>query len=452
MRMIITAMFFVTAITHMGIDASEFQARRQSVMNAAPDGIVLLHSFSAPKSFRDTGFQQDSSFFYLSGFQNLHDAILAIDGTTRETWLFVKPPTEREQRRFAGVLTGWDSVFLTGTERFPGIEHVVPWNEFSNFIETRRKTALYLDQSSDGKMVADVSNPSDLAPIENPYLLWPLAIKTKWPDVTIKDAAPILQNVRAVKSPAEIALMNKAAVFTDAGMRAALAAIAPGRTSREIEAAAVEGAMRAGADGIGMWPEVKSGPVSGKTVFQKFYDYHCLNRTVQPGETVLMDIGFSHELYKGDVGRMAPVSGHFSEEQREVIELMNGAYQSGLRTFHDGVRADEIIRACSQYVEEHRPQLHSELARRAAVELLKPAIWLMYTHGLDMVEIFPVKELHTGNTVAFGPEFNVDGVGFYQEDVVLITANGYELINPALPYSAKEIEKLMARGRLLQSH
>jgi len=72
-------------------------------------------------------------------------------------------------------------------------------------------------------------------------------------------------------------------------------------------------------------------------------------------------------------------------------------------------------------------------------------VWLMYTHGLDMVEIFPLKELHTGYTVAFGPDFDVDGQGFYEEDVVLITANGHELINPALPYSAAEIEKMMAR-------
>ena len=43
------------------------------------------------------------------------------------------------------------------------------------------------------------------------------------------------------------------------------------------------------------------------------------------------------------------------------------------------------------------------------------------------------------------PDFNVDGQGFYEEDVALITANGYELINPPLPYLPADIEKLMAR-------
>ena len=104
----------------------------------------------------------------------------------------------------------------------------------------------------------------------------------------------------------------------------------------------------------------------------------------------------------------------------------------------------EIIAACSRYVEDHTQRLHSDLARRAALELLKPGTWIMYTHGLDMVEMFPVKELHAGNTVAFGPDFDVDGQGFYEEDVVLITADGHQLINPPLPYSAADIEKMMA--------
>jgi hypothetical protein len=116
-----------------------------------------------------------------------------------------------------------------------------------------------------------------------------------------------------------------------------------------------------------------------------------------------------------------------------------------LHALRDGVSLDEDTRPGTRYVEDHRQVLHSELAKRAAVELLRPAIWITYTHGIDMVEIYPVKELHTGYTVAFGPDFDVDGQGFYQEDVALITANGYQLINPILPYSAADIEKLMAR-------
>jgi Xaa-Pro aminopeptidase len=139
------------------------------------------------------------------------------------------------------------------------------------------------------------------------------------------------------------------------------------------------------------------------------------------------------------------VSVHFISEQLEVIELMNGAYQSGLQAMRDGVSGDEIIQACILYVENHKDGLNSDLAKRAALELLKPAKWVMYTHGIDMVEIYPVKELRTGNTVAFGPDFDVDGQGFYEEDVHLITADGHQVINPPLPYLPADIEQMMAR-------
>src|SRR5437763_15044739 len=78
---VLLACSFGTALAHMGIDTSEFQARRQSVMNAVSGGIVLLHSFSAPKSWSESGVQQDSSSYYLTGLENLHDAILAVYGT-----------------------------------------------------------------------------------------------------------------------------------------------------------------------------------------------------------------------------------------------------------------------------------------------------------------------------------------------------------------------------------
>jgi len=85
-----------------------------------------------------------------------------------------------------------------------------------------------------------------------------------------------------------------------------------------------------------------------------------------------MDLGFNYEFYKGDVGRTLPVSGHFTQDQREVIDFMNSAYQSGLQAMHDGVSGDDIIQACIRYVENHKDGLRSNLGKWAAVELLKP--------------------------------------------------------------------------------
>ncbi len=71
--------------------------------------------------------------------------------------------------------------------------------------------------------------------------------------LVLKRGNPAIKPIRAVKSSAEVALLRQAARYTDAGFRAAIAAIAPGRTNRQIEGAAVEATMRTGADSPGMW-------------------------------------------------------------------------------------------------------------------------------------------------------------------------------------------------------
>src|SRR5205807_2397943 len=119
------------------------------------------------------------------------------------------------------------------------------------------------------------------------------------------------------------------------------------------------------------------------TVFEKFYDYHLLNRPLAPGGTVLMDIGFNHDLYKGAVGRTAPVSGHFTKDQEEVIDFMDAAYQAGLAVMRNGVTSEAVIQASIAYVADHRGALRSDLARKAADQLMRPRAWEMYTHGID---------------------------------------------------------------------
>jgi Xaa-Pro aminopeptidase len=440
------------ASARTGVDASEFQTRRQKAMTAASDGIILLHSLSGPKAWGDSGFRQDPNFFYFTGFENLHGAILALDGTTKESWLFVAPPSQKRQQTFAD-LSEWNAVYLTPnheTEQNLGIDHIVSWDSFAAFIEARRKSipkiVLYLDDGGPSSMQPSVSNPPEFAAVENPYLLWSAAIKAKWPDATMGDATPVLQALRSVKSPAEIALLKKASIYTDAGFRAAMAAIGSGQTHRQVEGAAIEGALHAGADAISMWPILRSGDQPGSLAL-KLYDYHGGNRRMHAGELVRMDLGFDAEIYKGDVGRTLPVSGHFTSEQREIIDLMNGAYQSGLRALHDGISAEALIQVCTRYVQEHRQSVRTELGKRAIEELLKPTTWVMYTHGLDVLEIVSPSVLHAGNTLAFGPDFDVAGQGFYEEDLLLITQGGYELINPPLPYDAADIEQAMTHRR-----
>src|SRR5215469_10875867 len=189
-------------------DTAELKARRQAALEKVPDGIVLLHSFNGLKHWDESGFHQDASFYYFTGLANAHEAILALDGIRKETWLFVAP----RKSKFGADLAGIDAVLVDpgkDTEQALGIDHVVLWDEFEAFVERRRKEdpqlAVYLDSAGQtGHMLGDVSNPPGLLPIENPYVLWAAAIRQKWPDAKVKEVFGVLDEVRQVKSEKEI--------------------------------------------------------------------------------------------------------------------------------------------------------------------------------------------------------------------------------------------------------
>ena len=161
--------------------------------------------------------------------------------------------------------------------------------------------------------MGDVSNPVGLAAIENPDMLWRDALRLKWSDLEVKDAFPILDEVRWVKSPAELALLREAAAITAEGFWAGVRAIAPGRTQRQVEGEVIRACLNRGSDGLSLWPWVRSGPFTMPAMlFEAFADYRNMDRTMQSGDVVRLDLGCDYRMYKGDFGRTLPVSGHLT--------------------------------------------------------------------------------------------------------------------------------------------
>jgi hypothetical protein len=121
--------------------------------------------------------------------------------------------------------------------------------------------------------------------MENPHLVWSTMLRQKWSDIEVKDAFGILDEVRSVKSPAELARMRKAAAVTAEGFWAGVHAIARGKTQRQVEGAVLDACLQAGSDGPSLWPWVRSGPYGmGNTLFEAFADHDNLDRAMQTGE------------------------------------------------------------------------------------------------------------------------------------------------------------------------
>src|SRR5271169_3755289 len=128
---LILAMLFITSSCTAAIDSNVGRERRQSVATAFQNGILLLHANSELDTTAD-GFRQDPYFYYFTGLGNTVGAMLAIDGRSGESWLFLpsKPPFLR---------MGLPPEVQPGPESAKrlGIEHVVDWSDLEGFLASR---------------------------------------------------------------------------------------------------------------------------------------------------------------------------------------------------------------------------------------------------------------------------------------------------------------------------
>jgi Xaa-Pro aminopeptidase len=289
-----------------------------------------------------------------------------------------------------------------------------------------------------------------MAPVGDPDVLWVHAIGLRWPEADIESAATAIREMRMIKDSSEVAALRLAGRASAAAFRAGLQAIGPDVSQRTAEGAVIARCLSAGGDGIAFWPWVMSG-ANGifPTPFTSFGDYRHLNRRMQSGELVRVDIGCEADYYQGDVGRTAPVSGVFSAGQREAWNLLVAAYQAGLAVIKDGVAWSDVEAAAraevSSISDDPDRAPTTDLGKQAAALLMSDDGVEWHQHGIGLWASEPaVSVLRAGMVIAFEPMMAVDGQGYYLEDMLLITATGYEVLTPGLPYTAAEIEAVMS--------
>jgi Xaa-Pro aminopeptidase len=196
--------------------------------------------------------------------------------------------------------------------------------------------------------------------------------------------------MRAVKSAAEVALIERAVAATTAGFEAALRFIRPGVTERAI-AGVVTAAFRSFGGDAAFEPIVGSG--ANGTVLH----YTDLGRTLEDGDLVVIDYGASFGGYASDVTRTFPANGRFTVEQRALYEVVLEANLAAMAAARPGATTSEVERAAGM------------------VHTIEPGIYL------------PNR-----------------GVGIRIEDDILITESGNVNLTAAIPKTVEAIEAAMA--------
>ena len=393
-------------------------------------------------------FRQDSDFFYLTGFEE-PDAIAVIKpGETHEYALFVRPrDPEREiwDGRRAGV---------EGAKREFGASEAFPIDEFQSLLPEILNDAeilyyrLGVNSDLDEKIIREISRMRSLnrKPINPPQ--------------TIIDPATIVHELRVVKSPEELEIMQRAADIAAEAHCEAMKAVRPGMREYEIEALIEQVFRRHGSAGPAYTSIVGAG--ANATVL------HYINNDgeLRDGDLLLLDAGAEYKGYASDITRTFPINGRYSSAQREIYDLVLKAQMSCVEMVRPGVTHDQLKQHSIEVLTEGMVELG--LLKGDPEQLIKDKKYeKFYMHGLGHmlgIDVHDVGRYYYGNesralepgvvmTVEPGIYVAADskdvpekylGIGVRIEDDVLCTNNGPKVLTTKVPKQAEEIEALMS--------
>jgi len=433
LRMLAALIGLLTTVPCLAADKAELRDRRARAARVFSDGVLLLHSRNVVDWTSD-GHREDAAFYYLTGLENSPGCILAIDGKSRESWLFVPPPASTARQEFQpGV----------ASERKLGVEHVVEWEKLEDFLARQATAGAKLYYKPEVPLL-----PANLSALKDPRAPgWVQLLQQKWPKAGFREVGVKLDTLLAVESAGEQRDSRVAARATVVAFWAGMRAIRPGVSQRTVELSVVDACWKE-ARGVSFWPWAMAG-INGAfpKPMESFARYDHLDSKMQAGDLVRLDVGCEWEHYQGDLGRTIPVSGKFTEEQQEVWNIFVSAYRATAGEIKEGLTEAQGFEIWKKELLRHRDSAKTSRAQQAIAtwsDRKNVPYWQMHTMNLDAGYV--EGSLRAGMVIDFEPIAVIGGQGYYLEDMYLVGKDNAEVLTPGLPYTAEEIEAEMAAG------
>ena len=300
------------------IPVAEYAARRDSVAARIDSGVVLAFGRREPVNHWPP-FYQAPHFRYLTGFLESNAAFALVKrGGRTASILFVEKPNPRVALYLGDRKTPAQVASDLGlTARFTDdLEHVV---------DSLAATGLPFWSVSDAQ--ADEFVKSDSLSYGKTFVT---TFMQRHPRTKVVDLTPVMNQLRARKSEAELAIITKAAEVSARAHEEVMRTIRPGMKESEIQAVMEASYRRLGADGPGYTSIVGAG--GNSTILH----WPASFREAKAGEVVLMDVAAYVDGYSADITRTLPVDGTYSPEARAVYQVVLDAQKAAERQIKAG--------------------------------------------------------------------------------------------------------------------
>lgn len=404
-----------------------------------PSTIAIFHSNDIMPTSADgtMPFKQQSDMFYLTGVDQ-EETILVMfpdhpDEKLREV-LFVRETSEE--------IAIWEGKKLTKDEatQTSGIRQVQWSSEFNKILDSMMTFAesVYLNANEHLRSSKTVETRDDR------FIKW---CRKKYPLHDYRRLAPLMYELRAVKSEEEIDLLRKACEITEKGFRRLLSYARPGIMEYEIEAELIHEFVRNRSRGFAYQPIIASG-------FNSCVLHYIDNdKPCKDGDILLLDIGAEYANYNGDLTRSIPVNGRYTKRQKEVYNAVLRVQRAAMDLLRPGNNITNYHQEVGQIMEKELIGLG--LIDKTDIKNQNPdwpAYKKYFMHGTshhlgldvhDYGNIYRKFESGMVFTVEPGIYIREESLGIRIENDVVIRENGVEDLMKTIPIEAEEIEELM---------
>ncbi len=418
-----------------------------------PDSVAILLGASLHTRSADTEFpfRQDSDFWYLTGFDHPDAvAVLRTDGGPAFT-LFVQP-RDRAAETWTGIRPG-----VEGAKEEHGADEAFSCGELTEKLPAILERAKHLYHVPGRRPEVD----QKIFAIQEG-----LRVRTKLgfaPAADLIDPRHILHEMRLFKEPAELERMRRAAAISAEGHERAAAFAQPENFEYQLEAELLHVFRGRGGSGPAYASIVGGGQNAA------ILHYTTNDKLLQEDTMVLVDAGAEFEGYASDVTRTYPVGGRFTGAGRAVYEVVLAAQEAAIAACKPGATLPEIHKIAVRMLIEGMVSLQlldGTVDDIFAEESYRP--WYMHgtSHwlGLDVHDVGVYAHGETPRKLEPGMVFTVEpgiyvreddekapeslrGIGVRIEDDIVLTDDGCENLNNAIPKRIPDVEAWVRAGR-----
>ena len=420
------------------LPSAVFTKHRQRFMaKLKPNSIAVFNANDIYPISADSTlpFEQHRDLFYLTGVDQ-EETILVLCPDAKD-------PKPREMvfvRETNAHIAVWEGHKLTKSEAtaVTGIDNVQWTADFeASFLELAKQVDnVYINTNEHYRAKVETQTREDR------FIAW---CKEQFPKKNYEKSNFILQGLRGVKDPEEIAHIQQACDITEKGFKRVLGFVTPGVWEFEIEAEFAHEFLRNRSKGFAYTPIIASGANSN------VLHYIENSQQCQAGELILMDVGAEYGNYSSDMTRTIPVSGRFTPRQRTVYEAVLKVKDEATQLLMPGVLWKayhiEVGKLMSSALVDIGLLTKKEMSDNA--EAYKKYFMHGTSHhlGLDTHDYGLLDEPMEANmvfTVEPGIYIPDEGFGIRLEDDVVVQATGAPVnLMANIPIDPDEIEALM---------